>query len=98
MRKILLLAIILIGMSLAPNKAAAQASYVSFGYRMAFPMATFRDYIKATSFRGVQFDYKYFLNDNIAIGFCYHWNGFYDNIPRQTYNFDEQGARKKFTV
>lgn len=88
MKKILYIALFLVGLSLVPQKSQAQASYVSFGYRMAFPMASFREYIKATSFRGVQFDYKYFLNDNVAVGFTYHWNGFYDNVPRSTYQFD----------
>jgi outer membrane protein len=85
MKNILYTLIFLLAMTLVPNKSMAQASYVSFGYRMAFPMASFRDYIKTTSFRGVQFDYKYFVNDNIAVGFQYHWNGFYENKPRQTY-------------
>lgn len=88
MKKILFIFILLMGMTFVPQKASAQASYVSFGYRMAFPMASFRDYIKATSFRGIQFDYKYFINDNWAVGFSYHWNGFFENKPRQTYYFD----------
>ena len=91
MKKILYTLVFLFVVTLAPSSVNAQASYVSFGYRMAFPMASFRDYIKTTSFRGVQFDYKYFVNDNIAVGFQYHWNGFYENKPRQTYEF-ENGA------
>ncbi|MEZ4936407.1 MAG: outer membrane beta-barrel protein [Crocinitomicaceae bacterium] len=91
MKKILFLMILLCGISLLPNRVLAQASYVSAGYRVAFPMASFRDYIKTTSFRGVQLDYKYFVNDNVAVGFQWHWNGFYENKPRQTYYFD-QGA------
>ncbi|MCB0478943.1 MAG: outer membrane beta-barrel protein [Crocinitomicaceae bacterium] len=88
MKKLMYFVILVAGISLMPSKSMAQGSYVSFGYRMAFPMASFRDYIKTTSFRGVQFDYKYFVNDNLAVGFQYHWNGFYENKPRQTYFFD----------
>lgn len=78
-------------LAVVPMKAQAQGSYVSFGYRIAFPMASFSKYIKATSFRGVQFDYKYFVNDNLAVGFQYNWNGYYENKPRQTYE-NEKGA------
>jgi len=92
MKKILYIALFVIGISLVPNTAKAQNSYVSFGYRMAVPVLSFSDYIKATSFRGVQFDYKYFFNDNLAFGFQFSWNGYYENKPRQTHYLEGGGA------
>jgi hypothetical protein len=91
MKNLLYTIIFLLAFTLIPNSSVAQGSYLSAGYRIAFPMSSFKDYIKTTSFRGVQFDYKYFFNENIALGFQYNWNAFYEDKERQTYQ-NELGA------
>ena len=64
---------------------------VSFEYNMSFPIGEFNDFISGIGFRGFHFEYKAVLDDNWTIGGSIGWYGFYEKIPRDTYEF-EQGA------
>ncbi|MEJ2585782.1 MAG: hypothetical protein P8Z38_12365, partial [Robiginitalea sp.] len=52
----------------------------SITYSMGFPTGETSDYIDATSWRGVNLDYHYFLQENLAIGFSTGWQVFNDDL------------------
>ena len=57
-------------------------------YSIALPTGDLNDFIGKTSFRGIAFDYRYTVKDNIAIGFSAAMNTFYESKPSDTYTVD----------
>lgn len=48
-------------------------------YSIGFPTGETSDYFSSTSWRGINFDYHYMLEDNFAIGFSAGWQVFSDS-------------------
>ena len=65
-----------------------RAGLINFNYIMGFPVGDFKDFINKSSFRGFNFEYRHFLNDNMSVGGYIGWNGFYEETGRSTYTFD----------
>ncbi len=57
-------------------------------YSIAQPTGDLNSFIGKTSFRGISFDYRYTVKDNIAIGFSASMNTFYESKPKDTYTVD----------
>ena len=49
-------------------------------YSIGFPTGETSDYFESTSWRGVNIDYHYFIQDNLAIGFSTGWQVFDENV------------------
>ncbi|MFZ9003610.1 MAG: hypothetical protein EP302_05885 [Bacteroidetes bacterium] len=59
--------------------ASAQNKF-ALTYSIGFPTGETSDYFNSTSWRGVNIDYHYFLEDGFAIGFSTGWQVFNDNL------------------
>lgn len=59
------------------------------GYQMGFSTGDLHTWMSANSFRGGDFEYLQFINDDhkFAVGGHIGWQGFYKDYPRQTYEF-----------
>jgi outer membrane protein len=61
-------------------------------YDIAIPSGDLGEFIEKTSFRGVSFDYQYFVSRNFTVGGRLGWNIFKEVVDRETYEFGpEQG-------
>jgi len=83
MKKIVLSIIIIAGMF--GTSAKAQDNVYSFQYSMGFSMGDFNDFISAPSFRGMTFDYRKMVNENVGVGIELGWNVFYEDKDYATY-------------
>lgn len=73
-----------------PFISMAQLSMFNLNYSMAVPMSETSDYIGNTSFRGVSFEGRAFLNDNISVGGYIGWNVF--DETKHNANFSGNGV------
>ena len=81
MKKIFLIAILLVFVS----SAFPQTSMTALQYSMGFGTGDMHDYIPAASFRGFTIDYRKFVNSNVGVGVDLGWNVFYDELPPSEY-------------
>jgi len=84
MKKIIILA--LLGIC-ASTSLLAQNNF-AISYSIAQPTGDLNSFIGKTSFRGIAFDYRYTVRDNMAIGFSAAMNTFYESKDRDTYTVD----------
>lgn len=77
MRKIYITAILLIGLTIS---SYAQSSYWSLNWDITKAAGDTGDYIGNINFRGVSFDGRAFINDNISIGGSVAWYTLYDKL------------------
>ena len=63
----------------------AQKDYVSFNYATSFATGDLSEYISKTSFRGLLFEYRKSMNQNISIGLDVGWHMFYERKDHATY-------------
>jgi hypothetical protein len=64
----------------------------TINYTMSFPTGETSDFIGESSFRGMSFDGRAFINDNISLGGHINWSTFYEKIPETTYVDDTKAA------
>jgi hypothetical protein len=55
---------------------------------MGIPLGEFSDFISEPGWRGFSIRGNGYLNDKLLLGGSYHWSGFREYNPRQTYEFD----------
>jgi hypothetical protein len=82
------------------SSAMAQNSYVSWQYSFGFSSGELHDYIKPVSWRGVGFDYRKFVRENVGVGLEIGWNVFYEKRPFDTYttgNIDYSGKQYRYS-
>ncbi|MEJ2163480.1 MAG: outer membrane beta-barrel protein [Robiginitalea sp.] len=75
MRRIIITASLLLFFALS---STAQSKF-ALTYSIGFPTGETSDYFNSTSWRGVNIDYHYFLEDGFAIGFSTGWQVFNDS-------------------
>ncbi|MCD6544487.1 MAG: hypothetical protein J7K34_08255 [Flavobacteriaceae bacterium] len=85
MRKIYLTTLLLIGLIVSGN---AQQSFWSLNWDITKGMGDTGDYIGDTNFRGISFDGRYFVNDNLTIGGFASWYALTDKVSNKTLDFD----------
>jgi hypothetical protein len=56
--------------------AFAQDALTVFIYNMALPTGELKDYADEFSYRGFSFDYRFFVQDNLSVGFGIGWKNF----------------------
>lgn len=97
MKKIILFLTAVIGCA-----GLANAQSYSFGndmkqiftlnYQVNVPTGSTKDFISNTSFEGVNFNWAYFVTDNIAVGVDLSYNNYHKNIGKQIYRPNENLA------
>jgi len=98
MKKILF--VILFTGIISAIKINAQESFFSVQYSVGFSTGDLKDFNKSESFRGMSFEYRYFMQPAIAIGAETGYNLFYDRMPYATYTRGTQslsGIQYRYT-
>lgn len=83
MKKILL-AIVLTGL-FAVSQVKAQGSFFAVEYSVGFGVGDTKDFVSSVSWRGVAFEYRYFVQPAVGIGVETGYNLFYEEKPYDTY-------------
>lgn len=84
MKKILLVAIVVF----VPFLSNAQQSLFNINYSIGLPMGSSSDYIGETSFRGMSFEGRAFMTDNLSVGGYIGWNVFNETLRDKDYAGD----------
>lgn len=97
MKKIILLsAIILSCMGFANAQSYSYGDNMrqiySINYQINVPMGSSKDFISNASFEGVNFNWAYFLTDNVAVGMDLSYNNYHKNIGKEIYRPNENMA------
>lgn len=74
----------LIAAILISTAGYTQAIY-SADYTVSFGVGETGDYIKSPSFRGLTFEGRAFLSDNVSVGGVFTWSTFYEKLAGATY-------------
>ena len=72
----------------------AQQHNSALTYSMGFGTGDLGDFIGKVSFRGVTFDYRRMVQDNVGVGLTFGWNAFYEGTDG-TYTLDNQSLNGK---
>lgn len=88
MKKYLLILIAALGFNLGVNAQGTSDVQLSLNYNIGIPMGEFSDFISNPSFRGLNLQVDYYLNDQFSIGGYVGWNGFYQKKDRVSYLTD----------
>jgi len=83
MKKIFL-ALVLTGL-FAVSQVNAQESIFTMEYSVGIGTGDTKDFVGTVSWRGISFEYRYFTQPNIGIGFETGYNLFYEEKPYATY-------------
>jgi outer membrane protein W len=67
----------------------SQGNLFTINYTMSFASGETSDFISKASFRGVSFDGRSFLTDNVSIGGHINWTTFYEKLAEDTYTQDK---------
>jgi len=59
--------------------------FLSLNYTMSFGVGETGDYINKTSFRGITFEGRRFISDNISLGGVITWSTFYEKLADETF-------------
>lgn len=93
---ILLLAIIVSCMEFANAQSYSyngnMRQIYSLNYQMNVPTGASKDFISKGSFEGVNFNWAYFVTDNIAVGMDLSYNNYHQKIGKQIYRPTENMA------
>jgi outer membrane protein len=84
MKKIFLVLAICIAGNQLKAQQESHALY-SLQYSISFGTDDLREFIEATSFRGVCIDYRKMVTDNLFAGLEFGWNVFYENVDHATW-------------
>lgn len=80
--KTLIAIIITLGLA---TSSFAQGVY-SLSYTASFSAGEMNDFIENTSFRGLSFDARFLLSENLSIGAYTNWTTFYEKMPNEIYS------------
>jgi outer membrane protein len=84
MKKILTV-IILFSLISISGAISQPMQYISIQYDMSFGTGDLGEYITKPSFRGISFQYRHGVNDNILVGLDVGWNLFYEAKDYDSY-------------
>ncbi|GGZ12600.1 hypothetical protein GCM10007049_00360 [Echinicola pacifica] len=85
----------LVGLAFWLNGSASGQDGFTISYPVAFATGDIADYVKPVSFRGLTFDYRSRINENIALGLSSGWNVFYEELPYDTYTIGNESISGK---
>jgi len=90
MKKYIALSIIaLLSLNLSAQKGEGQ---YGINYSIGLPSGKFGDFIQSNSYRGFAFDYRYNVQDKIALGLSVGWQIFGKKFEKETYEYDNGAA------
>lgn len=64
--------------------ASAQSSLFGMSYQMSFGTGETGDYIANTSFRGMEMEGRWFIDDLLTVGVGWNWSVFYEELKGVT--------------
>lgn len=90
--------VLLIIVFISANEVRSQAHVLaqSVTYQMGIPISDLKTYTDITSFRGITVDARYFITNDVTIGFSLGWQMFFDEIDG-TIQFDGGALTAKQT-
>lgn len=93
MKKLLIIAIILFGMS-----PFVKAQMLNLNYQISVPLNQIKDFTDNTSFRGMDLEYHYFLGERFSVGAAIGWNVYYKNKNDITGDFTFRGNSDLYQI
>lgn len=93
MKKLLLIAIVLFGLS-----PLVKAQLLNLNYQISVPLGDIKDFTDKASFRGMDLEYHKFINDRFSMGLAVGWNVFYEHRNHATGNFQFKGNDNIYTM
>lgn len=93
MKKILIIAICLLGLS-----PFIKAQMLNLNYQIGLPLGDTKDYINKASFRGFDLEYHQFLGEKFSIGGALGWNVYYKEKDNATGDFKFSGNDAVYTM
>ncbi len=93
MKKLLVITICLFGLS-----SFAKAQMLNLNYQIGLPLGDIKDFTSKASFRGMDLEYHYFLNERFSIGAAIGWNVYYDDKDNVTQDFTFSESEKVYTI
>jgi len=78
----------MLGLGLMLTVSVFSQSYFSATYNMAAPLGNTNDFISKFSPRGFGFEAGAWVSNDISLGFNFSWQGFYEEVPFQTYQVE----------
>jgi len=93
-----------IGLSNSRAMAQSQEPWVIATYQIAFPEGDTKDFIDATSFRGIGIEGRWFVRPNISAGVAVDWNVFFKttdkpiDIPNGTITGEQNRVINAFPI
>ncbi|MCB0481071.1 MAG: outer membrane beta-barrel protein [Flavobacteriales bacterium] len=89
MKNIFISAVILVASLQTLKSQGYGPGELSINYNLAIPTSDLADFTSPASFRGLNFQYDYFVTDRISVGGYIGWSGFYEKKEAQSYSFGE---------
>lgn len=87
MKKLFQYATVALIMSMAYFAGQAQQPLqLKVGYNVNTPVGSFKNFIGKTSFRGVNGEISYLINDQVSVGLGASFSDFYQKYPRRVYD------------
>jgi hypothetical protein len=80
--------IITIAVALMITAVASSQSLYSFDYTVSFGSGETADYIQSPSFRGITFEGRGFVDDQISLGGLFTWSTFYEELAGATFTYE----------
>ncbi len=93
MKKLLIIAIVLFGMS-----PLLKAQMFNLNYQISVPFGDLKDFTDKASFRGMDLEYHKFVTERFSMGFAAGWNVFYQDINHATGDFHFKGNDNLYTM
>lgn len=73
-------------LAIAGTIQAQEKLQMKIGYNVSTPVGGFTDQVNATSFRGLNAELAYPVNNRLQVGLGVLYNDYYQKFPRQVYN------------
>ena len=80
--------ILIVLAALLISVASYSQGFYSLDYTMSFGLGETDNYINNTSFRGITFEGRGFISDNISLGGVFTWSTFYEELPDESFTED----------
>ncbi|MCB2222456.1 MAG: hypothetical protein KQI35_18885 [Bacteroidetes bacterium] len=80
--------IITIVAALMITAVASSQSLYSFDYTVSFGSGETADYIQSPSFRGITFEGRGFITDQVSLGGLFTWTTFYEELAGATFTYE----------
>jgi len=88
LKHIIMKYIVTILVSLFISAAGYTQALFSIDYTMSFGVGETHDYINNPSFRGMTFEGRGFVSDNVSIGGLFTWTTFYEKLGGATFTYE----------